>query len=34
MGEIISSIENELMDLIRQDAYEKVKDIIKKKWYK
>ena len=30
MGEIISSIENELMDLIRQDAYEKVKDIIKK----
>ena len=29
MGEIISSIENELMDLIRQDAYQKVKDIIK-----
>ena len=28
MGEIISSIENELMDLIRQDAYQKVKNII------
>ena len=28
MGEMLSSIENELMDLIRQDEYKKMKDII------
>ena len=28
MGDIISSVENDLMELIRQDEYQKVKDII------
>ena len=31
MGDIISSVENDLMELIRQDEYQKVKDIIIKK---